>query len=534
MAEINRQVILTLWGSQHVDWTSLGLNGAAGGILLMWDKRVVEKVEEAAGYYSLSCKFRNVIDQFEWIFTGVYGPNLDSERGLFWEELVGLISWWNAPKCIGGDFNVVRFPSEKYGLAAFSYAMHDFSDFITEFGLMDIPLEGGMFTWSNNRKISAKSRIDRFLFSLEWADHFGLVNQHRLPRLLFDHFPILLDYRVRRWWGSYVFPRSPSHIIASRLKALKLDLKKWNSNEFDQDAIKSQITDFYQHLYTEDCVGRPLLDGLPFSSISTEEATWLERPFEEEEIFKVVISMNGDKALGLDGFPMAFFHACWPILKDDLLAVFLFRNFMTCYGIMGLPLGANFKSRSIWDPILKKMERKFSGWQRMYLSKGGRITLIKSTLSSLPTYFLSLFPVPTSVALRLPTFQDGWHWVSNLRIFNQALLGKWLGDMGLRKAFWRRSILVKYGSSSEFGPLESLRNAYPELFHIAWHKDAFVGDLLRYQNGAVSWVLNFIHHVQDWELESVSSFLELLYSSSAKGHGEDRLCWRGSSKDGFK
>jgi hypothetical protein len=97
----------------------------------------------------------------------------------------------------------------------------------------------------------------------------------------------------------------------------------------DQDAIKSQITDFYQHLYTEDCVGRPLLDGLPFSSISTEEATWLERPFEEEEIFKVVISMNGDKALGLDGFPMAFFHACWPILKDDLLAVFLFRNFMS-------------------------------------------------------------------------------------------------------------------------------------------------------------------------------------------------------------
>ena len=51
---------------------------------------------------------------------------------------------------------------------------------------------------------------------------------------------------------------------------------------------------------------------------------------------------------------------------------------------LGLPLGANFKSKSIWDPILEKMERKLSGWQRMYLSKGGRVTLIKSTLSSLP------------------------------------------------------------------------------------------------------------------------------------------------------
>jgi hypothetical protein len=66
---------------------------------------------------------------------------------------------------------------------------------------------------------------------------------------------------------------------------------------------------------------------------------------------------------------------------------------------LGLPLGANFKSKLIWDPILEKMERKLSSWQRMYLSKEGRITLIKSTLSSLPTYFMSLFPIPVSVAL---------------------------------------------------------------------------------------------------------------------------------------
>ena len=62
----------------------------------------------------------------------------------------------------------------------------------------------------------------------------------------------------------------------------------------------------------------------------------------------------------------------------------------------------------------------------------------------------------------------------------------------------------------------------------------FVGDHIRYQNEVVSWVLNFTRHAQDWELESISSFLELLYSSSAKGHGEDRMCWNGSSKDGFQ
>jgi hypothetical protein len=52
------------------------------------------------------------------------------------------------------------------------------------------------------------------------------------------------------------------------------------------------------------------LDGLDFTPIKTEEAAWLERPFEEDEITMVVQSMNGEKSPGLDGFPMIFFHAC--------------------------------------------------------------------------------------------------------------------------------------------------------------------------------------------------------------------------------
>ena len=80
---------------------------------------------------------------------------------------------------------------------------------------------------------------------------------------------------------------------------------------------------FYQHLYTEDTDNRPLLDGLPFSLISIEEAKWLEGLFEEEKVFNVVSNMSGDKAPGPNGFPMTFFHACWPFINDDMLAVLL-------------------------------------------------------------------------------------------------------------------------------------------------------------------------------------------------------------------
>jgi hypothetical protein len=38
-----------------------------------------------------------------------------------------------------------------------------------------------------------------------------------------------------------------------------------------------------------------------------------------------------------------------------------------------------------------------AGWELVYLSKGDRITLIKSTLSNF-IYFLSLYPIPVGVA----------------------------------------------------------------------------------------------------------------------------------------
>ena len=43
------------------------------------------------------------------------------------------------------------------------------------------------------------------------------------------------------------------------------------------------------------------------SSISEEDATWLDKPFDEDEVFGVVNEFKGDKSLGSDGFTMAFF-----------------------------------------------------------------------------------------------------------------------------------------------------------------------------------------------------------------------------------
>ena len=53
-----------------------------------------------------------------------------------------------------------------------------------------------------------------------------------------------------------------------------------------------------------------------------DNADWLERPFEEAEIFDVIQSFHGDKSPSPNGFPIAFFQAYWGIVKPDLMAVF--------------------------------------------------------------------------------------------------------------------------------------------------------------------------------------------------------------------
>ena len=44
---------------------------------------------------------------------------------------------------------------------------------------------------------------------------------------------------------------------------------------------------------------------------------------------------------------------------------------------LGMPLGAHYKDSSIWNPIIENMEKQLAGWKRLYLSKGGRLILLK-------------------------------------------------------------------------------------------------------------------------------------------------------------
>ena len=87
-------------------------------------------------------------------------------------------------------------------------------------------------------------------------------------------------------------------------------------------AIRDHATSFYESLFTKTMGWRPKLDDLDFVALTEGEASSLEAPFLERDVKKVVFGMDGNKASGPDDFSLAFFHACWEVLKEDIMVVF--------------------------------------------------------------------------------------------------------------------------------------------------------------------------------------------------------------------
>ncbi|GLT77858.1 hypothetical protein SLA2020_494130 [Shorea laevis] len=130
--------------------------------------------------------------------------------------------------------------------------------------------------------------------------------------------------------------------------------------------------------------------------------------------------------------------------------------------------------------VVSKFRGKLAVWKSALLSFGGRLTLLNSVLSALPTFFMSLFLMPNVVIDQLVKIQRDFLWggsrdkrkiswvkweaicwnkekgglgVPDLRRRNWALLGKWwyrLGDG--REGLWKRVVKEKfYNGRQEVG-----------------------------------------------------------------------------------
>ncbi|RVX11700.1 LINE-1 retrotransposable element ORF2 protein [Vitis vinifera] len=781
-------VVRSLDSGRFLDWGAMDAHGSAGGILICWDKRTLEVLEMEVGHFSISCRLRNVEDGLVWIFTGVHGPFSREDSEALWEELGAIRGIWNDPWCLGGDFNVVD-----------------------ELDLLDLPLQGGVFSWSGGWNNQSWARLDRFLVTQNWLDQFC--------------------------GGSGVRGRA-SFRLATKLKVLKQKIKDWKRDVFGrlevnknsalqqvenplEASVKGVVAEGRGQEYmilspVDQC---PPKKQIPWTELkltgcgglrSRNEAEGLELPFTEEEIHSAPLEMNSDKALGPDGFTVAFWQFCWDFVKEEIVDLFkefyeqrsfakslnttflilipkkggtedlgdfrpisllgglykllakvlanrlkkvlgnvvsvdqnafvrgrqildatlianevndfwhkrkekwlickldiekaydsinwnflmkvlhkmagffsitkglrqgdplspylfvlgmevlsalirrvvvggfisgcslrgrgrmemdvshllfaddtiifcearkeyltslswilawfeaasglrinLAKNELILVGeveeieemamelgckvgslpsvYLGLPLGAHHKAISMWDGVEERMRRRLALWKRQYISKGRRITLIKSTLASIPIYQLSLFRMPKIVARRLEKLQRDFLWgggrmerkihlinwevvctqkekgglgIRKIDLLNKALMGKWIWRFAFEKdILWKKVIGVKYGQEGFGWWTNEARGAFgvgvwKEILKEAnwcWDNMMFkVGKGTKVKFGLITggWNLRFARDSNDWELDLIGTMFNMLRDFKISQE-EDSVLWKGGGQGTF-
>ena len=110
-----------------------------------------------------------------------------------------------------------------------------------------------------------------------------------------------------------------------------------------------------------------------------------------------------------------------------------------------------------------RFRKRLAMWKRQYISKGERITLIRSTLSNLLIYFMSIFQLPRAVRMRLEKIQRDFLWGGGA-LEQKPHLVRWSIVCEAKvKAFWGLRTLVcsiRLSLASGHGDLQTKKRPF--------------------------------------------------------------------------
>jgi hypothetical protein len=98
---------------------------------------------------------------------------------------------------IVGDFNLLRAPENRNKPGGSVAEMFAFNSAISKLGLIELPLKGCKFTWTNKQEDPLLERLDWFFCSNAWMDSFPNSWATGLSRDTSDHTPCLISATTR-------------------------------------------------------------------------------------------------------------------------------------------------------------------------------------------------------------------------------------------------------------------------------------------------------------------------------------------------
>nr|GFB35938.1 RNA-directed DNA polymerase, eukaryota [Tanacetum cinerariifolium] len=283
-----------------------------------------------------------------------------------------------------GDFNEVCDNSERFGSVFNKQGVEAFNSFISNAGLVGVPLGGCSFTWCY-KSATKMSKLDRFLIYDNLMCSCPSISSTSLDRYLSDHRPILMreihyDYGPTpfkffhywfeidgfdklvedSWKEAHVIDQNAYVKLMKKLRYLKEKIRMWSrlnkeSSNSRKRNLKAELADLdlvidkregadvdvkrrqeVVSLLQE--VEKPLQNCIQLerdflNRITTDKNEDLERDVFKEEIKKAVWDCGIDKAPGPDGFTFSFYRRYWNLVESDVVDSDVILDLLVLVGV---------------------------------------------------------------------------------------------------------------------------------------------------------------------------------------------------------
>lgn len=226
--------------------------GASGGILVIWNSSIFKGDVLDKRSYGITIQFTSAHNNEVWKLTNVYGPCTEPVRTEFvtWfrdHEIDDTENW-----IFLGDFNFYRSLSNRNKLGGNLSDTLVFNDAIGHLGLIEFPLKGRAFTWSNMQSDPLLEQLDWFFTSPNWTIDYPNTEVLPMAKITFDHIPckVVISttmpksniFRFENYWAEqkdfietvqncwHASPnlQSATKTISSKFKSLRYALKSWS------------------------------------------------------------------------------------------------------------------------------------------------------------------------------------------------------------------------------------------------------------------------------------------------------------------
>ncbi|KAK3198650.1 hypothetical protein Dsin_022065 [Dipteronia sinensis] len=530
------------------------------------------------------------------------------------DEEVGHQLFLDSLKEKGGDFNAVLDPAERKGEGCNMGSIRNFNYFVSNSEVVDIPLSRASFTWSNNREKASWARLDRFLIAPEILLWFPSLFQRVLPRSLSDHNAIVIGERKEDWgpspfrfyndwleekalmqeaiegWKGCKVKGSKGVVLSAKIQKAKVRMKSWlKANKKSTSSCKVMESDLalIDSKASKEGWTKSLREDL-FSRIfgrklrkeeqcwrQKSRVRWLKEGDMNSKFFHFVA--NGRKRVEYlinsrwilrcfelaSGLRINFHKSC--VVKvgkksevvEDWAGIFKCKKANLPITYLGMPLGARPLSKAFWKSLVLRMESRLAPWKKKFLSKGGRLVLIKSVLSSISTYYMSVFKVPVSVAQAMERLQRSFFWGDGVerrkvhavdwgtickrksqgglgigRVLDKNKMGSLFIEGSLTANILEGGLKIQVGCGDRICFWEDvwwedspLKMVHPRIYALASKKSGTVMDFGVWQGEKWNWNVHLRRRVFDWEVNLWKAFLMSLECIVVSKDISDSVAW---------